>query len=66
MLAAEGIVAGETGSAALAGALAIADSSDRGEIGFREDATILLLCTEGVTDPVNYERIVGSPPSGGL
>jgi diaminopropionate ammonia-lyase len=66
MLAAEGIVAGETGSAALAGALAIAESADRGKIGFREGATILLLCTEGATDPVNYERIVGSPPSGGL
>jgi hypothetical protein len=22
----------------------------------------LVLCTEGATDPVNYERIVGRPP----
>ena len=66
MLAAEGIVAGETGSAALAGALAVAGSDERGDVGFREDATLLLLCTEGATDPVNYERIVGHSPSGGL
>ncbi len=63
MLAAEGIVAGETGSAALAGALAVAASADREAIGFTRYATVLLLCTEGATDPVNYERIVGHPPA---
>ncbi|MET1002221.1 MAG: diaminopropionate ammonia-lyase [Acidimicrobiia bacterium] len=63
MLAVEGIVAGETGSAALAGALAVAASPDREAIGFTQAATVLLLCTEGATDPVNYERIVGHPPA---
>ena len=64
LLAAEGIEAGETGSAALAGALAVAASAERDAIGFTASATVLLLCTEGVTDPVNYEKIVGHPPSG--
>jgi diaminopropionate ammonia-lyase len=63
MLAAEGIVAGETGSAALAGAMAVAASADREDIGFTREATVLLLCTEGATDPANYERIVGHPPA---
>jgi len=63
LLAAAQIEAGETGSAALAGALAVADSADRDAIGFTSSATVLLLCTEGVTDPVNYEKIVGHPPS---
>jgi len=26
-------------------------------------STVLLLATEGVTDPANFERIVGRPPS---
>ena len=64
LLAAEGIEAGETGSAALAGALAVAAGAERDAIGFTAGATVLLLCTEGVTDPVNYEKIVGHPPSG--
>jgi diaminopropionate ammonia-lyase len=63
LLAAEGIEAGETGAAALAGALAVAASSERDAIGFTAGATVLLLCTEGVTDPVNYEKIVGHLPS---
>ena len=62
LLASEQIEAGETGSAALAGALAVAASPERDAIGFTADATVLLLCTEGVTDPVNYEKIVGRPP----
>jgi diaminopropionate ammonia-lyase len=62
MLAVERIEAGETGSASLAGALAVAASDERDAVGFTRDATVLLLCTEGVTDPVNYERIVGRPP----
>ena len=64
LLAAEGIEAGETGSAALAGALAVAAGRERDAVGFTAGATVLLLCTEGVTDPINYEKIVGHPPSG--
>jgi diaminopropionate ammonia-lyase len=57
------IVAGETGAAALAGALAIAGSDARAEVPFEPDATVLLPVTEGATDPANYERIVGRPPT---
>ena len=58
-----GLRSGETGSAALAGAMAVAASADREDIGFTREATVLLLCTEGATDPLNYERIVGHPPT---
>ena len=65
LLAAEGIEAGETGSAALGGC---ARGRRRAPSVTRSastaGATVLLLCTEGVTDPVNYEKIVGHPPSG--
>jgi diaminopropionate ammonia-lyase len=53
-----GIVAGETGAASLAGlhALVVAGEPDV------RDRRVLLLCTEGATDPVNYRRIVGREP----
>jgi diaminopropionate ammonia-lyase len=53
-----GVVAGETGAAGLAGLRAATASGID-----LSDATVLLLCTEGATDPVNYERIVGAPPT---
>ena len=53
-LAEVGIVAGETGAAALAGFAACRD-----EIALGADATVLLLVTEGATDPAGYEEIVG-------
>jgi len=54
-LAASGIEAGETGAAALAG-LAALQASDR-PIGC--DAKVLVVCTEGITDPVARWRILG-------
>jgi diaminopropionate ammonia-lyase len=53
-LAAVGIVAGETGAAALAGLRAVAATTQelRGQHA-------LVLCTEGATDPHAYRRIVG-------
>jgi diaminopropionate ammonia-lyase len=54
-LAAIGVVAGETGAAALAGLRAAVDAGLPGVAGKR----VLVLCTEGATDPVAYERIVG-------
>jgi diaminopropionate ammonia-lyase len=63
-LATVGVVAGETGAAGLAGlhALAAAGTDASGlDLAGRH---ALLLCTEGATDPVNYERIVGKAPSG--
>jgi diaminopropionate ammonia-lyase len=59
-------VSGETGAAALAGLLALADWSDtqglRLETGLTESATALVLCTEGATDPDNYRAVVGKGP----
>lgn len=56
LLAADGIVAGETGAAGLAGMLRLAEEP---EPLFGPDACVLLLATEGATDPENYESIVG-------
>ena len=58
-LAAVGIVAGETGAAGLAGLEALI-----GDDGFRAgvdlaDATVLVVVTEGATDPEHYEHVVG-------
>lgn len=60
-LAGAGIVAGESGAAGLAGLLALrsqgADAAARA--GLTGDACVLLINTEGATDPVNYRRVVG-------
>jgi diaminopropionate ammonia-lyase len=65
-LAAEGVVAGETGAAALAGLEALAQkpehASARASMGLDAHATVLVLCTEGATDPESYARIVGHQP----
>jgi diaminopropionate ammonia-lyase len=53
-----GVVAGETGAAALAGLRAVAES----DASALADGTALVVCTEGATDPVAYERIVGRRP----
>jgi diaminopropionate ammonia-lyase len=55
LLAADGIVAGETGAAGLAGLLAWTDAF---EADLRE-RTVLIVTTEGATDPENYLRVVG-------
>jgi diaminopropionate ammonia-lyase len=61
-LADAGLDVGETGAAALAGLLALVDEH-RDELPVPDTATVLLLVTEGVTDPANFERIVGRPPT---
>jgi diaminopropionate ammonia-lyase len=62
-LAAVGIVAGETGAASLAGLAELTTGPDAEELrpvlGLGADARVLLLCTEGATDPDAYRRIVG-------
>jgi diaminopropionate ammonia-lyase len=64
-LAAAGIVAGETGAAALAGLLAIcadpAGQPARAALRLGPASSVLVLCTEGATDPASWERIVGYP-----
>jgi diaminopropionate ammonia-lyase len=61
MLAAEGVEAGETGAAGLAGLLAIRRHAPRlaEHVGLTSEARVLLLVTEGPTDPEAFERIVG-------
>lgn len=54
-LAAEGVVAGESGAAGLAGLTALQDR-------LRPDDRVLLIVTEGATDPDAYEQIVGRRP----
>jgi diaminopropionate ammonia-lyase len=62
-LAAAGIVAGETGAAALAGLAEVTQGPDAGAaraaLGLHANTRVLLLCTEGATDPDAYRRIVG-------
>ncbi len=58
-LAAIGVVAGETGAASLAGLRAIVSARALDTRGRRA----LVICTEGATDPVAYERIVGRRPT---
>jgi diaminopropionate ammonia-lyase len=65
-LAGSGIVAGESGAAGLAGLLAVADTgspADRDALGLTPQACVLLVNTEGATDPVNYRRVVGRDPA---
>jgi len=59
-----GIEAGETGGAALAGLRALTESPEwRATVAGK---VVLVLCTEGATDPVGYEARVGHPPRPGL
>ncbi len=61
-LAAAGVESGESGAAGFAG-LAAAKRAGRGaEVGLDADAVVLVVSTEGATDPVGYARIVGSAP----
>jgi diaminopropionate ammonia-lyase len=61
LLAADGIVAGETGAGGLAGMLALVQEAQlqeaRRELGLGAGSRVLLLCTEGATDPEAYERL---------
>jgi diaminopropionate ammonia-lyase len=61
LLAEAGIVAGESGAAALGALLAVADAgpADRRTVGLTPSATVLIVNTEGATDPVNYLAQVG-------
>jgi len=55
-----GLEAGETGGAALAGLRAITTSAEWRAVVAGKD--VLVLCTEGATDPAGYEARVGHPP----
>lgn len=61
-LAGAGLATGETGSAALAGLTELLSGPDanayRESLGLTAGSTVLLLCTEGVTDPAAYADLV--------
>ena len=57
-LAAAGIVSGESGAATLAGAEQL--RADTGHEVLGPGTTLLLLSTEGATDPVAYREVVGA------
>ncbi|MFI0421053.1 diaminopropionate ammonia-lyase [Spongiactinospora sp. 9N601] len=60
--AAGGIESGESGAATLAGArLACADAGFRADLAIGPASTVLLLNTEGASDPASYRSIVGKP-----
>jgi diaminopropionate ammonia-lyase len=64
LLADDGIIAGETGSAGLAGLLRVVEDPDpeaRTALELAPDTRVLLLCTEGATDPQAYEQLVTDP-----
>ena len=65
-LAAMGLAIGESGAAPLAAWHALRDDPEAAPlgdaVGLREGARVLLVATEGPTDPVAYERVVGRPP----
>lgn len=62
-LAAVGIVAGETGGAGLAGLEAVvSDPGPRAASGLSAESSVLVICTEGATDPAAYADIVGGAP----
>lgn len=57
------IVAGESGGAGLAGLLTVSrDPVMRRELGLDHKARVLLINTEGATDPELYAKLVGRPP----
>ena len=65
-LAGAGVVAGETGAAALGGFTAFATGPEsearRAAVGVGDTTTVLILCTEGATDPEGYRKVVGRDP----
>jgi diaminopropionate ammonia-lyase len=61
-LAKERIVAGETGAAALGGLRAALELDAEGALHLGPSSSVLLLVTEGATDPDAYLRVVGATP----
>lgn len=59
------IVAGETGAAGLAGLLAILEVPELADakhfLTLGRESRVMLINTEGATDPVGYRRVVGEP-----
>lgn len=62
LLADCGVVAGESGAAGLAGLIAVCADDSGAALGLGPDSTVLVVNTEGATDPVNYRAQVGRDP----
>ncbi|GGJ43262.1 diaminopropionate ammonia-lyase [Deinococcus roseus] len=62
LLAKEGVVSGESGAAGVAGLLALMSHPEaelfRENLGLTAESTVLVVSTEGATDPENHQRIV--------
>lgn len=60
------VIAGESGAASLGGVMALLGHGDlapvREHLGVDEDTRVLVWSTEGATDPVHWEQVVGRPP----
>ncbi|MFT4121975.1 diaminopropionate ammonia-lyase [Bradyrhizobium sp.] len=57
------IVSGESGAVGLAGLMrAVQDTDMRGALGLGPDSRVLLVSTEGATDPEQYARLTGMAP----
>jgi diaminopropionate ammonia-lyase len=58
-----GIIAGESGAAGVAGLRELLEGRDaveaRARLGITGQSRILLILTEGATDPANWERVTG-------
>ena len=58
------LVLGESGAASLAGLMAAAgDAEARAALGLDEASRVLVIGSEGATDPAIYRRIVGRDPA---
>lgn len=62
-LAAAGLVAGESGAAGLGGLAALMERDEGRALGIGPASVVLLLSTEGATDPSSYREIVGRAPA---
>jgi len=58
-LAAHGVVSGETGASGLGALLGLASEGRLADIGVGPDDVVLVVSTEGATDPAFYEHAVG-------
>ncbi|MDP6603944.1 MAG: diaminopropionate ammonia-lyase [Rhodospirillales bacterium] len=57
------VVAGESGCAGVAGLMALAEAGRGGEIGLDSASRVLVIGSEGATDPELYAEIVGKSPA---
>jgi diaminopropionate ammonia-lyase len=57
------LVVGESGSAGVAALMALTDRDGmRGQLGLDESANVLVIASEGATDPDIYRKVVGRTP----